>query len=87
MGITVAAYVFECYDRIFIVCFLMQHVSSHCFASQALPILDGGNPVRIISCNIKGLNGPVKGTTIFSHLKQLKTDVIPTRNTLKIGRP
>lgn len=36
----------------------------------------GGAAVRFLSWNVKGLNGPVKRTRIFSHLKQLKTDVL-----------
>lgn len=36
----------------------------------------GGAAVRFLSWNVKGLNGPVKHTRIFSHLKQLKTDVL-----------
>lgn len=36
----------------------------------------GGAAVRFLCWNVKGLNGPVKRTRIFSHLKQLKTDVL-----------
>lgn len=37
---------------------------------------DDGHPVRFISWNVKGLNGPVKRTKVFSHLKQLKPDIL-----------
>ncbi|XP_062893735.1 LINE-1 retrotransposable element ORF2 protein isoform X1 [Mobula hypostoma] len=37
---------------------------------------DGGHPVRFISWNVKGLNGPVKRAKVFSHLKQLKADIL-----------
>ena len=36
---------------------------------------DEGHPVRFISWNVKGLNGPVKRAKVFSHLKQLKPDI------------
>lgn len=35
----------------------------------------GGAAVTFVSWNVKGMNGPVKRSRIFSHLKQLKTDV------------
>lgn len=31
--------------------------------------------VRLISWNVKGLNGPVKRAQIFNHLKYLKSDI------------
>lgn len=37
---------------------------------------DEGHPVRFISWNVKGLNGPVKRAKVFSHLKQLKPDIL-----------
>lgn len=36
----------------------------------------GGLPVRFISWNVKGMNAPVKRSRVFSHLKQLKADVL-----------
>lgn len=34
-----------------------------------------GTVLRFVSWNIKGINGPVKRGKVFSHLKQLKTDI------------
>ena len=35
-----------------------------------------GSPFKFVSWNVKGLNHPVKRKKIFTHLKQLKTDII-----------
>lgn len=40
-----------------------------------------GHPVRFISWNVKGLNGPVKRTKVFTHLKQLKPDILLLQET------
>ncbi len=34
-----------------------------------------GSAVRFVSWNVKGLNGPVKRTRIFTHIKRLKTEI------------
>lgn len=35
-----------------------------------------GSDLNIVSWNVKGLNHPVKRRKVFSHLKQLKTDIV-----------
>lgn len=35
----------------------------------------GGSAVRFVSWNVRGLNGPVKRTRIFTHLKRLNTEI------------
>lgn len=35
----------------------------------------GGSEVHFISWNVRGLNGPVKRTRVFSHLKRLNTEI------------
>uniref|UniRef100_A0AAR2K2K2 exodeoxyribonuclease III n=1 Tax=Pygocentrus nattereri TaxID=42514 RepID=A0AAR2K2K2_PYGNA len=42
---------------------------------------DGGHPVRFLSWNVRGLNGPVKRTKVFSHLKQLEADILLLQET------
>ena len=42
---------------------------------------DEGHSVRFISWNVKGLNGSVKRATVFSHLKQLKPDILLLQET------
>ncbi len=34
-----------------------------------------GSAVRFVSWNVRGLNGPVKRTRIFTHIKRLKTEI------------
>ena len=43
--------------------------------ADSLKATSGGSAVKFISWNVKGLNGPVKRGRIFSHLKNLKTDI------------
>ncbi len=38
--------------------------------------MTGESPIRFTSWNVKGLNGPIKRSKIFSHLKRLKSDII-----------
>lgn len=35
----------------------------------------GISGLRFVSWNVKGLNGPVKRDRVFSHLRQLKTEI------------
>lgn len=35
-----------------------------------------GSDLNIVSWNVKGLNHPIKRRKVFSHLKQLKTDIV-----------
>lgn len=44
----------------------------------------GGSAVKFISWNVKGLNGPVKRGRIFSHLKNLKTDIAFLQNSYQL---
>ena len=43
--------------------------------ADSLKATSGGSAVKFISWNVKGLNGPVKRGRIFSHLRNLKTDI------------
>lgn len=38
--------------------------------------MTGKSCIRFTSWNVKGLNGPIKRSKIFSHLKRLKSDII-----------
>ncbi len=37
---------------------------------------DKGHPVRLMTWNVRGLNGPVKRAKVFSHLKSFKPDIL-----------
>ncbi len=37
--------------------------------------IPSGSAVRFVSWNVRGLNGPVKRTCIFTHIKRLKTEI------------
>uniref|UniRef100_A0A9J8AZK4 Reverse transcriptase domain-containing protein n=1 Tax=Cyprinus carpio carpio TaxID=630221 RepID=A0A9J8AZK4_CYPCA len=46
----------------------------------------GGSVTRLVSWNVRGLNGPVKRTRIFTHIKKLKTEIAFLQEThLRIG--
>lgn len=38
--------------------------------------MNSSSAVRFVSWNVKGLNGPVKRSKVFSHLKSLKADIL-----------
>uniref|UniRef100_A0A0E9PP31 Endonuclease/exonuclease/phosphatase domain-containing protein n=1 Tax=Anguilla anguilla TaxID=7936 RepID=A0A0E9PP31_ANGAN len=37
---------------------------------------DTGSCIRFFSCNVKGMNSPVKRSKVFSHLKSLNADIV-----------
>ena len=54
----------------------------------------GGGTTRLVTWNVKGLNGPIKRARVFAHLKKLKAEIIflqethlSTANQVRLRKP